>query len=347
MRRRFQRLLFGAHTRRMITVPTYITLWAVCTLLLPFVIPVSAVADIVARRNFSITRTLLQAYVYLFVEFASLTVIAYLSLNRWRFSEAEWRRKHVRLEGWWAHVQFTWAIRIFRLKVQVEGDDELALGPYLLFIRHVSIVDNLIPAVFAVQRRNIALRWVMNWYLMRDPCIDIVGHRVGCTFVRGGTDQSQREIHRIREMADNLGPGEGVIIYPEGTLYSPAKRERLVSQLMRRGDDEVAEFASGLRNVLPPRLGGTIALLETHPDVDVVFCAHSGLEAALDKASIIAGGLVGKELRIKFWRVPAEAIPKHRDELRRWLFEQWTKIDDFVSEGVDGPAPQAANRIDS
>ncbi|MCA9831450.1 MAG: 1-acyl-sn-glycerol-3-phosphate acyltransferase [Dehalococcoidia bacterium] len=336
MRRRFQRLLLGAHTRRMITVPTYVGLWLAGTLLLPIVIPIAAVTDIIARRNFAITRTMLQAYVYVSVEFVGLLVILYLGMNRWRYSKEEWHRKHVRLEGWWAQVQFTWAVRIFRLKLQVEGDDELAVGPYLLFIRHVSIVDNLIPAVFAVQRRNIALRWVLNWYLMRDPCIDIVGHRVGCTFVRGGTDHSQREIHRIREMADNLGPGEGVIIYPEGTLFSPSKQEKVVSRLVERSDAEVAEFARGLRNVLPPRLGGTIALLETHPDVDVVFCAHSGLEAALDKASILGGGLVGKELRIKFWRVPAAEIPKHRDELRRWLFDEWNKVDDFVTAGVDG-----------
>ena len=322
----------------MITVPTYVGLWLAGTLLLPIVIPIAAVTDIIARRNFAITRTLLQAYVYVSVEFVGLLVILYLGMNRWRYSKEEWHRKHVRLEGWWAQVQFTWAVRLFRLKLQVEGDDELSVGPYLLFIRHVSIVDNLIPAVFAVQRRNIALRWVLNWYLMRDPCIDIVGHRVGCTFVRGGTDHSQREIHRIREMADNLGPGEGVIIYPEGTLFSPAKQEKVVSRLVERSDEEVAEFARGLRNVLPPRLGGTIALLETHPDVDVVFCAHSGLEAALDKASILGGGLVGKELRIKFWRVPAAEIPKHRAELRRWLFDEWNKVDDFVTAGVDGPS---------
>jgi hypothetical protein len=83
-------------------------------------------------------------------------------------------------------------------------------------------------------------------------------------------------------------------------------------------------------------LGGTIPLLDLRPDLDVVFCSHSGLENSLDKASIVAGGLNGQRLRIKFWRVKAGDIPRERSELRRWLFHEWTKVDQYVTAGTPG-----------
>jgi hypothetical protein len=41
---------------------------------------------------------------------------------------------------------------------------------------------------------------------------------------------------------------------------------------------EAAARASRLKHVLPPRPLGTLSLLEARPDMDVVFCAHTGLE---------------------------------------------------------------------
>jgi 1-acyl-sn-glycerol-3-phosphate acyltransferase len=248
-------------------------------------------------------------------------------------SRDRWLSAHDRLEGWWARVQFDWARRIYRLKVNAEGTEALGGKPYILFIRHVSVIDNLIPAVFAVDHKRASMKWVLNWYLMRDPCIDIVGHRIGCAFVRGGTDQSPREISHIRTMAESLRPGQGIVLYPEGTLYSPNKYERVLRKVERGRDEEVISFVRSLRGTLPPRLGGTLAVLEMRPDLDVVFCSHAGLDDALDKAAIVAGGLIGRELRIKFWRVPSEEIPRERAELRQWLFREWRKVDAFVSGG--------------
>jgi 1-acyl-sn-glycerol-3-phosphate acyltransferase len=328
MTRRMRKALLNTHTRRAITIPAFIAGWVFGTFIFPFVIPGTAVADFILRRKLTVVRALLQAYVFICVEMVTLAVLAYLTAARMWMSEHRWLAAHDWLQGWWARVQFNWARRIYQLRVVVEGEEALDGKPFILLIRHVSILDNLIPAVYAVDGHGQSMKWVLNWFLLRDPCIDIVGHRLGGVFVRGGT--SPREVLRIRQMAETTRPGQGIVLYPEGTLYSPAKYERMVRKVEQGRDEEWIEFVKSLRNTLPPRLGGTLGLLELRPDLDVVFCSHSGLEGSLDKASIIAGSLVRQRLRIAFWRVPAEAIPKQRAELRRWLFAEWRRVDAFV-----------------
>lgn len=328
-----RRTFLNTHSRRAITIPALTAGWVFATLVFPAVIPTAAILDIILRRRLTVVRALLQAYIFIAVEVMSLARIAFLTLaHRWT-SQDRWVAEHERLVGWWARVQMDWARRIFRIRISVEGEESLDGKPFILFIRHVSVMDNLLPAVFAVDRHKASVKWVLNWYLMRDPCIDIVGHRIGCVFVRGSTSQSHREITRIREVAGSLGPGQGLVFYPEGTLYSPEKYVRVLRKVERGRDQEAIEFTRGLRNTLPPRLGGTLALLEHRPDLDVVFCSHSGLEGSLDKASIVGGGLLRKELRMSFWRVPAEEIPRERVQLRRWLFAEWSKVDAFVGDG--------------
>ena len=60
------------------------------------------------------------------------------------------------------------------------------------------------------------------------------------------------------ELMENLGPRDGVIIYPEGTRFTEAKRERIIEELARNGESYLCEKARMLTNVLPPRLGGPL-----------------------------------------------------------------------------------------
>ena len=75
--------------------------------------------------------------------------------------------------------------------------------------------------------------------------------------------------------------------------------------------------------VLPPRLGGSLALLENNTGADAVFCIHTGFESTLSMVELWRGDLVGAWLRVKFWRVPYEDIPKDREALSIWMWDQW------------------------
>mgnify|MGYP001554539701 FL=1 len=77
--------------------------------------------------------------------------------------------------------------------------------------------------------------------------------------------------------------------------------------------------------VLPPRLPGSLALLEANPGADAVFCIHTGFESTMSMAQLWRGDLVKTWVRVKFWRVPYEEMPKDREALSAWMWDQWAE----------------------
>jgi 1-acyl-sn-glycerol-3-phosphate acyltransferase len=248
-----------------------------------------------------------------------------------------------RLQCWWARTLFRGAERIFAMHTVTTGDDAVRHGPFLLFLRHASIGDTVLPAVYIGARHGIMLRYVMKRELRWDPCLDIVGHRLPNCFVQRGSGDSAREIAAVQRLAEGLGSEDGVLIYPEGTRFSPAKRARVVARLRDALPPGLQRIAEGLRHTLPPRLGGPLGLLDHNPGADAVFCAHTGFEGAASVRDLLAGALIGREVRVAFWRVPFAQIPREPERRAEWLYEQWQRIDDWIEAAVaaHGAAPRS------
>jgi len=85
-----------------------------------------------------------------------------------------------------------------------------------------------------------------------------------------------------------------------------------------------------MRNVLPPRLDGPLALVEEAMKVDIVFCAHHGLDGLARVADAWSGDLVGGRIIVRFWRCARDEIPATREELVDWLLDEWQRVDDWV-----------------
>jgi hypothetical protein len=132
-----------------------------------------------------------------------------------------------------------------------------------------------------------------------------------------------------------------VVIFPEGTRFTPAKRERILASLRERGKVALAERAERLARVLPPRSGGPLALLERSPGVDVVFCAHRGFEGAATLGELWHGALVGRRVRVRFWRVAAGEIPAGREARAAWLFGWWERMDAWLGAAEAGPGSRS------
>ena len=122
-----------------------------------------------------------------------------------------------------------------------------------------------------------------------------------------------------------------MLIYPEGTRFSAAKRARVLERLAREGDLKQLEYARSLHSVLPPRTGGALALLEAAPHADVVVCAHTGFEGAATLAQIWRGELLHQTIRVRFERIPRASIPTSRDAQAAWLRERWQEIDAWLA----------------
>jgi 1-acyl-sn-glycerol-3-phosphate acyltransferase len=184
--------------------------------------------------------------------------------------------------------------------------------------------------VFVTREHGIRLRYVLKRELLVDPALDVAGNRLPNHFVDRGPAGTEAETAAIRSLAQGMTPAEGVMIYPEGTRYSEEKRLRYTAPLVRKGG-VIAELASGLERVLPPRPGGTLALLDA-TTADVVVLAHRGLEGFARVKDIWAGGLVGSRVELKFWRVERVDVPGNRSDRVHWLFRLWNEIDDWVGE---------------
>lgn len=320
--------------RRAITLPVLVVTTGLWLLLLPATLLGAVVTDLVRGGPWPILRCAVYLTLYLVCELVGVVAAAVLWLRSGVYaggSRARFLRWNVALQSWWASTLYRGAERIFALETTLEGDEAIVPGPILMLIRHVSQADTLLPVVYVTRRHGIALRFVLKQELLWDPCLDIVGHRLPNAFVRRGSGESAREIEAVQCLMDDLGPQEGVLIYPEGTRFSPEKRARALEKLALRMPPVVAQ-AARLRHVLPPHVGGVLGLLERNRDADVVFCAHTGFEPAGSPADLVGGKLVGARIRVRFWRVASAEIPVDDDARVRWLYQEWQRMDDWIGE---------------
>jgi 1-acyl-sn-glycerol-3-phosphate acyltransferase len=216
----------------------------------------------------------------------------------------------------------------FGLNFIDEGTSAIPPGPILLLSRHASMIDTMLPSRYVVKPHGIKLRYVLKKELLIDPALDIGGNRLPNYFIdRRGS--AQAEMAALRELATGLAADEGVLIYPEGTRYSEEKRVRYSRHWGHQGGP-IGEIVAGFRRVLPPKPGGTLALLDASA-ADVVVLAHRGLEGFARVKDMWSGGLVGTTVELRFWRVPRNAIPSDDDSRLRWLFDLWADVDAWVT----------------
>ncbi len=308
------------------------------TLLSPVVLAAAVLVDaalwLVRRKPWMAVRLAAMAWWFLFGELRGIAGLAGIwvvtggplgagSLRR--------RRMVYDLRIHWCRSHLGGVRVLFGLKFEVEGLEKAGPGPVLVLIRHASIIDNALPDSVIGHAHGIGLRFVLKRELESIPTIDIGGRWVPANFVRRASDDAAGEVARLRRLAHDLGEGEGILIYPEGTRHTDEKLAR-AKELIAERQPAVAPLANRLRNVLPPRLGGPIALLEEARGVDVVMCGHVGFDGFEYISDIWGGGLVGTTVRVRFWRFPAAEIPDTEEERIAWLYDRWQILDDWVGE---------------
>ncbi len=72
--------------------------------------------------------------------------------------------------------------------------------------------------------------------------------------------------------------------------------------------------------------------MDRRPDIDILFCAHTGLEGSQKLSSFIAGSLLDHSIKMKLWRVPAGQIPREPEARLAWLNEWWERIDQWIED---------------
>jgi 1-acyl-sn-glycerol-3-phosphate acyltransferase len=333
--------------RRIRGISLEILAFVLVTALLPVLLVGAALVDLALwlRRRKPWVGVRLVAFLWWFLlgEMRTLLVI----LGIWIRNGGPFRGDSIYRQVALYNLRMSWArwhlagIRVtFGLRFEVEDLDSAGPGPIVLFIRHASIVDNLLPDTLVAHAHGLGLRYVIKRELQSIPVIDIGGRWVPTNFVRRGSGDSATEVERLRLLAEDMHPGEGILVYPEGTRFTKAKLAR-AKEKIAEGQPEIASRAERLQNLLPPRLGGPLAVLEDTVGTDVVFCAHVGFDGFATIGDIWRGKLVGRTIAVRFWRVPAAEIPTDREGRIDWLYEHWQELDDWVGarRGADTAAP--------
>jgi 1-acyl-sn-glycerol-3-phosphate acyltransferase len=327
--------LWPRYARRLVTVPFYIALTALLTALAPFLAPLCWLVSF-GRGTRGALRSFAFVVTYLWCESIGIAVSFWLWLRHGlptRGSGARWQRfldGNFALQCWWANALKVAAQRLFSLRFVVDGAQALDGPAVIMLPRHVSIADTIIPMVFYAIPKNVRLRYVLKRELLFDPCLDIVGNRLpNCFVARSGAD-AQADLDRVATLARDLGSNEGFLIYPEGTRFSTERRRRVLEGLASRIGTVDLERMRAWSQLLPPRPGGAMTLIRAAPDLDLVFCAHTGFEGASHVRHLINGAWIGARIHIRFWRIDHRDIPADATAQRAFLFTQWDRMQETV-----------------
>jgi 1-acyl-sn-glycerol-3-phosphate acyltransferase len=283
--------------------------------------------------------------------------------------------RHYDLMRWFLDNLYQRALRVFRLTVDVNepeaSETELAARltrPVIVLSRHAGPGDSFLLIHQLLCRYGRRPRIVMKAALQFDPSIDVVINRLPHAFVhpnrmvmpaddgtsppasrsdavpaqRGVTEQPPGDtvvVEEIRRLAAGLGPTGALVIFPEGGNFTPARRRRGIRRLEEARRFTLARRARGLANLLPPRSGGVFAAIDTAPSADVIFVAHTGLDDLITVGDIWRALPMEQVIRARWWRVPAAEVPRGRDEIVRWLYDWWERIDAWIEQNRPVRAP--------
>lgn len=325
--------------RRVITIPATVVAFGVVAFGFPLMLMVALATDLLAphpnplpRRggegaSFSSTRLAVAALCFLAVENLGLVLLGWTWVSTSAHSKTRASRTFAiqRLYTGW---HLNWVSWVFSLTFVVKGAELVLPGPLLVFVRHASLVDVLIPGAFIANVHKVELRYVLKRELLFEPCLDLAGHWIPNHFVERGGKNTELELSAIAALKGGIGQNEGVIIYPEGTRFSSRMRELTIGKL--EGASKVR--AEKLRHLLPIRLGGAMTLLGAEPQADVLFVGHHGLEGLTRLGDIWRGSLVGRTITVQFWREKAEHVPSGDEARLAWVNERWQLVDDWLEE---------------
>lgn len=316
--------------RRAVTLPGALLAAAVALAVVPALLPAALLVDLLRRRPLPLARTLLLGLWWLLCEALGVAAALALGLVRPLAARDRWLRWNGRLQLAWCRALLAGLRGLFRASLEVEGLEAVGRGPLLVLARHTSAADTLLPVALLGGRCGLRLRYVLKRGLLWDPCLDLVGQRLPNAFVARGAEGAGADVAAVRALGAGLAADEGVLIYPEGTRFTPAKRAAALERLAASRWAAHAAGAAALRRVLPPRPGGVLALLEAAPSADVLLLGHVGLEGTAAFGDLLAGRLVGARLRVRVWRVDRQTIPAGPEERVAWLHEQWARLDAWV-----------------
>ena len=318
--------------RRGISVPAVFAFAGAITMAIPVWLPAVLLIDLVRLRfRFPLARLLAFGVCWAWIEVAGVL----RAFGTWVVGRAMSPASQYRLMRWWSGALMRALRATTGITPRLEDGDALAGGNVIVLSRHASLADSLLSAWAIVVQADLWPRYVLKRELLFDPCLDIVGLRVPNHFLDREAADSEAEFAALRELSSGVGAGSAAVIFSEGTRANPVKRARALERIAER-DPERAKRLGDLRRLLPPRPGGSAALVEGAPHADVVLAWHTGFDGLDSFAGIVAK--LAKPLppvRFVVRRVPRDDVPTG-EAFMRWLDDEWLRMDAEVDAALTG-----------
>ena len=289
-------------------------------------------------------RLLLLVVGYLVAEAVGLIALGILWLiagfGRTIRSPASERRHYVLVRTFleWLYWLVT---HVLHLSVRVDGPAPEAYQdrPLIVFCRHAGPGDSFLIVHALLDWYDREPRIVLKDTLQWDPAIDVVLNRLPNRFIRSGSpgrptaDQpDQPPVEQvIGELAHRLDGNDALVLFPEGGNFTARRRVRAIQRLRRKGLAAEVRKAEAMRNVLPPRPAGVLAVLENAGNADVVWVGHTGTDHLLSVADLWAAVPMDTEILMRWWHVTASDVPPEPEAQISWLYEWWKRIDDWIA----------------
>ncbi|WP_329459736.1 1-acyl-sn-glycerol-3-phosphate acyltransferase [Streptomyces sp. NBC_01497] len=202
-------------------------------------------------------------------------------------------------------------------------------GPLLVLARHAGPGDSFLLVHSLLAGAGLRPHIVLKRLLRLDPCLDILLSRVPHCFVPAPRGVATER--GMAALAARLGPGDALVLFPEGGNFTARRHRRAIGALRGLGRERQAVRAEAMPHVLAPHTAGVLAVLEAAPTADVVFVAHTGLDRITSARTGWAELPLRESVEAHWWQVPAGRIPAGDEARSDWLFAHWARMDAWIA----------------
>jgi len=320
--------------RLLILTPVVFVFCAIVTVLSPLLHLILAILDVIDRKQWRFSRLGGLGIALCVTEFVGLV----MSFVLWAASgfglalkRPFFERQHNKAFGWWLELM-TRALRFYLGFDFTMPVHERVTGPVVTFARHAGPGDAFLLARLVIRDYHRQLRMLGTTKLLWDPFIDHMLRRMPYYFCEQDPPEPDSHLESITEMCATMDDDSVLIIFPEGGNYTPGRWNTAIERLESRGQQDRAERAAAMTNVLAPRSAGAIAALKARNDVSVVFVAHVGLEDLFSLGEIWRKIPLRRLVIGTYWAIPPERVPAEPSEISAWLFDQWEQVDGWIAD---------------
>lgn len=167
----------------------------------------------------------------------------------------------------------------------------------------------------------------------------------GVVFCRFDQEGKALALQQLQRQASGALPSDALLLFPEGTNYSVKRWRQAIETMRAAGRNAHAIQAEQCPHVMPIHPTGAWMLATSAPTADVVVLAQTGLEDLTGADGLGYPSMGTGEVRVAWWHIPADQVPRERAEFAAWLRGQWCEVDSWIATARSAETVQAVAAV--